>query len=80
MAGSGLKKAWIESGIIGPGAADAVLKGKKYKTVMRVHKITVQVLRRMILHDLLKFCEESNSNFHAQLMHHLTNCYNFGDL
>ena len=45
MTGSELKEAWIESGIIGPGPVDAVLKG-------------------------------SNS----QLMHHLTDCYNFGDL
>ena len=41
---SGLKEAWIESGIIGPGDADAVLKGKRYKRAMRVHKITVQTL------------------------------------
>ena len=34
----------------------------------------------MILSDLLKYCEESNPNFHAQLMHHLTDCYNFRDL
>ena len=31
MAGFGLKEAWIESGIIDPGAADAVLKGKSIK-------------------------------------------------
>ena len=80
MAGSGLKEAWIESVIIGPGAADAVLKGKKYKRAMRAHKITVHALWRMILPDLLKFCEESNSNFHAQPMHHLTDCYNFENL
>ena len=79
MAGYGLKEAWIESGIIGPGAADAVLEGKKYKRVMRVHKMTVQALWHMILLALVKFCEESNSNFHAQLMHHLTDCYNFRD-
>ena len=80
MAGYGLKEAWIESGIIGPGAADAVLEGNKYKRGMRkLHKITVQALWHMILLDLVKFCEESNSNFHAQLMHHLTDCYSFGD-
>ena len=63
MAGSGLKEARIASGSIGPGAANAVLKGKKYKRAMRVHKFTVQALWRIILvYFLFKFCEESNFN------------------
>ena len=52
----------MESEIIGTGVVDAVLKGKKYKRPMRVHKKTVEALWCMILPELLKFREDSNSN------------------
>jgi hypothetical protein len=60
MGESGLKEAWVESGIIGSDAADAVLNGRKYKRAMRIHKITVQALWQLIIPDLLEFCEQSN--------------------
>ena len=38
MAACGLYEAWIESDILGPGAAELVFSGKGYKKAMRAHK------------------------------------------
>ena len=48
MAGSGLYEAWIESGLLGEGAAELVFSGKVYSKAMRTHKITVQALWRIL--------------------------------
>ena len=46
--GCGLVKAWIESNLLGPVSAEKAWQGKSYKA-MRAHKITYQVLWRMLL-------------------------------
>jgi hypothetical protein len=47
MKGSGLVDSWIESGLLGPNAAETVMNGKAYKRAMRAHKITLQALWRL---------------------------------
>jgi hypothetical protein len=44
MKGSGLVDSWIESGLLGPNAAETVMNGKAYKRAMSAHKITLQAL------------------------------------
>ena len=72
MKGSGLKEVWIESGVVGSGAADAVLYGKKYKRAMRVHKLTLEALWAFVLPDLMQFLEENNSDLYLQIVNQHT--------
>lgn len=60
MKGSGLVDSWIESGLLGPNAADTVMNGKAYKRAMHLHKITLQALWRMLVSLLLTFCKTIN--------------------
>jgi hypothetical protein len=44
MSGCGLIEVWLESGLLGEGAAQFVLSGKAYNKAMRAHKLTLQAL------------------------------------
>ena len=67
MAGSGLYEAWIESGLLGEGAAELVFSGKAYSKAMRTHKITVQALWRILMPKLMAFLVESNNELHRKI-------------
>ena len=59
MKGSGLVKAWVESGLLGPNATEHVMNGKAYKRAMRAHKITRQSLWQLLMPFLLELCQKS---------------------
>ena len=61
MKGTGHVDSWVESGLLGPNAADKVMSGKAYKRAMRVHKLTLQALWRLLVPLLFKYCEEVNA-------------------
>ena len=67
MRSSGLREAWVESGLLGPGVTERVLIGKNYKKGMRVHKLTFQVLWYMILPRLLQFCQRVNQQLFDEI-------------
>ena len=46
---SGLKKCWTEYKMLGSGTADQVINSLSYTRCMRAHKITLQVLWRLII-------------------------------
>ena len=73
MAGSGLYEAWIESGLLGEGAAELVFSGKAYSKAMRTHKITVQALWRILMPKLMAFLAESNNKLHSKICSVLKN-------
>ena len=67
MSGSGLYETWIESGLLGEGAAELVFSGKAYSKAMRAHKITVQALWTILMPKLMSFLPENNSELHSQI-------------
>ena len=67
MSDCGLYEAWIESSLLGEVAAQKVLAGKSYSKAMRAHKITIQVLWRMIIAKFMDFLSHENSDM-AKLM------------
>ena len=67
MSDCGLYEAWIESSLLGEVAAQKVLAGKSYSKAMRAHKITIQVLWRMIIPKFMDFLSHENSDM-AKLM------------
>ena len=62
MSGCGLLEAWIECEILGEVAAQKVFAGKDYNKGMRIHKLTVQVLWRILIPFFLKFLRSRNPN------------------
>ena len=58
MKGSGLVKAWVESGLLGPNATEHVMNGKAYKRATRAHKITLQSLWQLLMPFLLEFFQK----------------------
>lgn len=72
MKGSGLVDSWVESGLLGPNAAENVVNGKAYKRAMRAHKITLQALWRMLVPLLLRSCERTNADLAQQISHPLS--------
>jgi hypothetical protein len=67
MAESGFYEAWIESGLVGAGAAEPVLVGNVYIKAMRTHKITIQALWRIIIPKLMEFLEEQNNKLYNKI-------------
>ena len=67
MSGSGLYETWIESGLLGEGAAELVFSGKACSKAMRAHKITVQALWTILMPKLMSFLQENNSKLHSQI-------------
>ena len=67
MAGNGLYEAWIESGLLGEGAAELVFSGKAYSKAMRTHKITVQALWKILMPKLMAFLAESNKELDRKI-------------
>ena len=65
MSESGLYETWIESGLLGEGAAELVFSGKAYSKAMRAHKITVQALWRILMPMVMSFLQENNSELHS---------------
>lgn len=49
MGGCGLEELWIESGLMGEGAVQLVLQGKRYAKAMRAHKLTYQALWQILM-------------------------------
>ena len=80
MKGSGLVDSWIESGLLGPNAAETVMNGKAYKRAMRAHKITLQALWRLLVPLLLKFCKTINVDLALQISRLLSSEQNVNDL
>ena len=68
MAGSGLAEVWIESGLLGEGAAHLVLSGKAYTKAMRAHKLTLQALWRILMPSFLAFLDEKDNELHSKLV------------
>ena len=58
MSGCGLVEVWLESGLLGEGAAQLVLSGKDYKA-MRAHKFKLQALWQILLPVFLVFVKVS---------------------
>lgn len=53
-------KAWIESGLCGPGTAEQVILSKSYSKAMRAHKITIQAMWRILMPKIMNFIQNEN--------------------
>jgi len=73
---SGLLDSWVESKLIGPRAAEKVMAGKAYARGMRVHKITLQVLWKIIMPKL----KDQIGHTNPQLMQDIKGKTSDGDL
>ena len=80
MEENGLKEMWMQAKVIGPIKADKVLRGKSYKTAMRLHKLTYQALWRLLVPQLLEFCREHNYDLHNDLVTLASNTSDDADL
>ena len=67
MAACGLYEAWIESGILGPGAAELVFSGKAYKKAMRAHKQSIQALWRILISKFFKELAQINNDLYESI-------------
>eukprot|EP00112_Aurelia_sp_Birch-Aquarium-sp1_P026470 Seg940.1 transcript_id=Seg940.1/GoldUCD/mRNA.D3Y31 product="hypothetical protein" protein_id=Seg940.1/GoldUCD/D3Y31 len=67
MAACGLYEAWIESGILGPGAAELVFSGKAYKKAMRAHKQSIQALWRILIPKFFKELAQINNDLYESI-------------
>ena len=61
MQDCGLMDMWVNSGIIGPNAAEHVMAGKSYSRCTRIHKLTYQVLWRLILPQFYMYIEHKDT-------------------
>ena len=68
MSGCGLVEVWLESGLLGEGAAQLVLSGKAYNKAMRAHKLTLQALWQILLPAFLLFAEESDKDCYDDIV------------
>ena len=66
MSGSELKLIWIEVGITTGGIGDKVMRGKDYKTGMRLHKLTWQAGLMIIIHQFFDYMK--TSDFHQTII------------
>ena len=80
MKGTGLVDSWVESGLLGPNAADNVMSGKAYKRAMRVHKLTLQALWRLLVPLLFKYCEEVNAGLALRISSLWSSAQNIDEL
>ena len=60
MSGSELELIWIGAGITTRGIGDKVMKGKDYKTGMRLHKLTWQAGLMIIIHQFFDYMKTSD--------------------
>ena len=67
MAACGLYEAWIESDILGPGAAELVFSGKGYKKAMRAHKQSLQALWRILIPKFFVGLAQSNYDLYESI-------------
>ena len=67
MDSSGLAEVWVESGLLGQGTLERVLVGKAYNKAMRAHKLTLQVLWRLLMPTLLSFVAETDKECHDEV-------------
>ena len=67
MGGAGLAEIWTESGLVGENSASKVLQGKAYSKAMRLHKLTYQALRHILLLRLLQYISEQDELVAEQL-------------
>ena len=62
MSGCGLYDAWIDSKILGEVAAQKVLAGKEYSKGMKVHKLSAQVLWKILIPEFMEFLNQRDPN------------------
>ena len=64
--GAGLKDALIQSGVIGEGSVDSVLRGKYYNRGIRMHKLFYESLQRLLFEKLESGTAQLDDYFNDQ--------------
>ena len=78
MSDCGLSEAWIESSLLGEVATQKVFVGKSYSKAMRAHKITTQVLWRILTPKFIEFLSSQNPDL-SKVMNYEIKKYKDGD-